>query len=131
MFQLLTKGMGNQIPTVGPNNRQEPTVNSGILFQDQRQQSANAQSNLGFNTVSQNATNVPRASTERAAPANAKNTTTSNVENTVKSIATDVQRLEGLENVEETLEKIFPTVSDDTGTIAEEPKPGLGNWLPF
>ncbi len=106
MFQLLTKGMGNQIPTVGPNNRQEPTVNSGIMFQDQRQQSANAQSNLGFNTVSQNATNVPRASTERAAPANAKNTTTSNVENTVKSIATDVQRLEGLENVEETLEKM-------------------------
>ena len=98
--------MGNQIPSVGPNNRQEPTVNSGIMFQDQRRQSANAQSNLGFNTVSQNATNVPRASTERAAPANAKNTTTSNVENTVKSIASDVQRLEGLENVEETLEKM-------------------------
>ena len=36
-----------------------------------------------------------------------------------------------LEGVEETLEKIFPTISDDNGTIAEEPKSGLGNWLPF
>jgi len=36
-----------------------------------------------------------------------------------------------LEGVEETLEKIFPAIADDAGTIAEEPKPGLGNWLPF
>lgn len=99
--------MGNQIPTVGPNNRQEPDVDGQYsLFQDQRQQSASAQTNLGFNTVSQNATNVPGASTERAAPNSAKSTTTSNVENTVKSIATDVQKLEGLEDVEETLERM-------------------------
>ena len=95
MFQLLTKGMGNSIPTIGANNRTEPSVDGPILFQDQRRQSASAQSNLGFNTVSQNATNVPSASTQRATPDNARNTTTSNVENTVKNIATDVQRLEG------------------------------------
>ena len=107
MFQLLTKGMGNQIPTVGPNNRQEPSVDGQYsLFQDQRQQSASAQTNLGFNTVSQNATNVPGASSQRAAPNSARSTTTSNVENTVKSIATDVQKLEGLEDVEETLERM-------------------------
>ena len=105
MFQLLTKGLGNSIPTIGANNRQEPSVDGPILFQDQRRQSASAQSNLGFNTVSQNATNVP-TSTQRAAPNNARNTTTSNVENTVKNIATDVQRLEGLEDVEETLERM-------------------------
>jgi hypothetical protein len=36
-----------------------------------------------------------------------------------------------LEGVEETLEKIFPAISDDTEAIAEEPKTRLGNWLPF
>ncbi len=106
MFQLLTKGMGNSIPTIGANNRQEPSVDGPILFQDQRRQSATAQTNLGFNTVSQNATNVPGASSQRAAPNSARSTTTSNVENTVKSIATDVQKLEGLEDVEETLERM-------------------------
>ena len=36
-----------------------------------------------------------------------------------------------LEGVEETLEMIFPAISDDSQEIAREPKTGLGNWLPF
>ena len=36
-----------------------------------------------------------------------------------------------LEGVEETLEMIFPAISDDPQEIAKEPKTGLGNWLPF
>ncbi len=36
-----------------------------------------------------------------------------------------------LEGVEETLEMIFPAISDDPKEIAKEPKSGLGNWLPF
>ena len=36
-----------------------------------------------------------------------------------------------LEGVEETLEMIFPAISDDPHEIAKEPKTGLGKWLPF
>jgi hypothetical protein len=36
-----------------------------------------------------------------------------------------------LEGVEETLEMIFPAISDDREEIANEPKTGLGKWLPF
>ena len=36
-----------------------------------------------------------------------------------------------LEGVEETLEMIFPAISDDPEEIAKEPKTGLGSWLPF
>ena len=36
-----------------------------------------------------------------------------------------------LEGVEETLEMIFPAISDDPEEIAKEPKTGLGKWLPF
>ncbi len=97
--------MGNSIPTIGANNQQEPNVDGQYsLFQDQRQQTASAQTNLGFNTVSQNATNVPRAG---ATPKNERTSqATSGVERTVKNIATDVQKLEGLSDVEATLEKM-------------------------
>lgn len=36
-----------------------------------------------------------------------------------------------LEGVEETLEMIFPAISDDQQEIAKEPKTGFGKWLPF